>query len=499
MAKPVSSPTPWATNTNYSGGPAIGTPTKVGVPSSVQQNGWEPDQKPPAQWENDWHNEIYLWCLWVYAGVATAAETAHIIETDANGEAKIARVVIGPHTSGTSLTVTGGTAARALDVAGGAGQQAMRVTAGTGGTNGLAVTGSDSGGIAAVTVIGGTGTCTGRAVFGQGSPTGSQGAFFLGTGGSEGVEGQGQGAGVGVKGTGGANAGGAAFVGGSTAGPGVTGQGTGNAMGVAGTGGGIGAGVVGTGGVTGGDGIAGTGTVGGRGVFGIGGSGGGAGGSFTAGATSGNGIEGQTTAGALLAAAAVRGLAAGDATAILSNAADGYGVVAGSDTTSPKRSALRLVPQNADPTTPQTGDALYNSTSNEFRARNNLGWRTFWATPGFCDDVDEVATFNLTAVSYTAIASITVTAPRSGFVWVWVTAVLDKNTAASCDLRIRNTTTATDEWIQTGIDTLTGIFPCGFLARVAVNSGANVIEFQGQVPGAQYDLTQIKMVGLGLL
>lgn len=41
---------------------------------------------------------------------------------------------------------------------------------------------------------------------------------------------------------------------------------------------------------------------------------------------------------------------------------DGYGVSCESDTTSPVRAALRVVPQNADPTSPQQGDVLFNSS-----------------------------------------------------------------------------------------------------------------------------------------
>lgn len=60
------------------------------------------------------------------------------------------------------------------------------------------------------------------------------------------------------------------------------------------------------------------------------------------------GVEGR---GGVTSGSGVRGLGVGD----------GYGVVAEADTTSPVRAALRLVPQNADASSPQQGDVEFNS------------------------------------------------------------------------------------------------------------------------------------------
>ncbi len=56
----------WATNTNYSAGPASGTVTKVQPMTIVEQDGWRPDDIPPPQYQNYWQNAVaqhldYLW------------------------------------------------------------------------------------------------------------------------------------------------------------------------------------------------------------------------------------------------------------------------------------------------------------------------------------------------------------------------------------------------------------------------------------------------------
>lgn len=492
--KPIASWNAWATNANYTTGPKLGSPTKVAISAGEIAEGHRPGATAPTAAEkwNTWLNDLSGWIGWLESGSAAGPERAHVVEGDANGQINPKRAVIGPHTSGTSLSVVGNTSTRALNVQGGAGQQGARILAGTGGAGGLEVQGSDSGSIAAITAIGGSGTSTGSGVYGQGGAGGGRGVFGLGTVNQPGVEGSGNGTGAGLKGTGGATGPGVSASGGSTSGPGVTAVGGGNVAGVIGSGkaGTTGRGVQGNGGDGGGDGVYGEGGGGGRGVVGVGGSGGGAGGSFTAGADSAYGLDGLTTATATGGVAAVRGIAQGDA----------YGVVAQADTTTPARAALRIVPQNADPSSPAAGDLMYNSATNEFRARNNTAWRTVWTTPdGLTFDYDEVASYALTATSWTAISSITLSAPRAGFAIVWVSLVVDENTAVSCDLRVRNTTKATTYWSQTGVDVQTTVIPGGIVCRVALDAGANTIELQGQVAGGQYDLTEINTFGLGML
>jgi hypothetical protein len=69
-----------------------------------------------------------------------------------------------------------------------------------------------------------------------------------------------------------------------------------------------------------------------------------------------SGVNGTTIAGASVSGKAVRGAAQGNGTGVHGQAVDGYGVVAVSDTTSPTRAALRIAPQDADPTTNAAGD-----------------------------------------------------------------------------------------------------------------------------------------------
>lgn len=510
MAKPAT-PTPWATNTNYSTGPDVGTPTKVAVPSATQQDGWIPDQKPPAQWENYWHNEMYQYALWVFDGSSAMDEDAHIVETDANGLGRFAYLLVGPRTasSSISLSVVGSSAHPAIQVTGnndtGA---AMTVAAASGGsTNCLECTGGSFGGSGVKGTGGGggdgvegIGNAAGDGVSGQGGTTSGKGGAFLG----------GTPNGIGVQGLGSGTGYGGDFLGGASATYGVRAIGQGSGSGIYGFGGTTGKGAVLVGGSssgigadvssTSGNAVEATATAG----IGVDAQGGGVGGDGVRGTTtdtSANGIKGTTAGSATTSACGVRGDGLGSGVGCYGKAVDGYGVVAESDTSSPTRAALRVVPQDDDPTSPQEGDIAYNSTTHEFRVRENLGsWETLWSTPGGrVSDTDTVASYNLTSTSYATISSITITAPRAGNVWIWVSAVLDENTAVSCDLRVRNTTTSTTAWEKTGVDTQMGVIPCGIVTPVAVNSGSNTIALQGKVPGNQYDFFEINMLCMGML
>jgi hypothetical protein len=219
---------------------------------------------------------------------------------------------------------------------------------GTAGSVGVGGIGGGGGGIG----VQGTGTANYAGVNGIGGPT----------------------SGVGVNGTGGATSGtGIKGTGGSTNGVGVEGQGTGTGSGVEGTGDATGDGVTGTGGSAGGVGVKGTGGGGAvsHGVQGLGGSSGGYGGQFAAqntgetgcegvGATNGAGVEGQGT-----------GTGSG---VIGSGGSTGYGVEAIADATSPVRSALRLVPQDTDPTTALQGDLYVNSSDSTLRVYTGASW-----------------------------------------------------------------------------------------------------------------------------
>jgi hypothetical protein len=83
----------------------------------------------------------------------------------------------------------------------------------------------------------------------------------------------------------------------------------------------------------------------------------------TAGHASASTITGTTNASALVTSYGVRGIGGSSSGSGINGQAtgDGYGVVAQSDTTSPIRAALRLVPQNADASSPVQGDVELNS------------------------------------------------------------------------------------------------------------------------------------------
>jgi hypothetical protein len=62
MAKPTDIPT-WATDTNYPAGTDAwsGTATKVEPTSGQKAAGWEPGQRPPAQYQNWWMGLVSDW------------------------------------------------------------------------------------------------------------------------------------------------------------------------------------------------------------------------------------------------------------------------------------------------------------------------------------------------------------------------------------------------------------------------------------------------------
>lgn len=107
------------------------------------------------------------------------------------------------------------------------------------------------------------------------------------------------------------------------------------------------------------------------------GSGASAGGEFFAKHIDASGGRGNTLAGATVNAFGWIGLAQGDGTGLKGQATDGYGIIAVSDTTGPKRASFRLAPQNLDPTTGADGDMF---ASSEIGTQPNLkfyrnGWK----------------------------------------------------------------------------------------------------------------------------
>lgn len=68
MARPGTVAT-WATDTNYTGGPAVGTATKVDPTSPKRAQGWQPAEEPGAQHFNWQLNLVGQWLDWLAAGV----------------------------------------------------------------------------------------------------------------------------------------------------------------------------------------------------------------------------------------------------------------------------------------------------------------------------------------------------------------------------------------------------------------------------------------------
>ena len=196
--KPTLAQFVWAIDANYSTGPLPTTPTKVSPPLGESNEGWKPDQKPPAQWWNYSTNNVTTWTDWVRLGSIAADLDAHIVEADGTGVARIAGAVFGG-TAGAFIPVT-------ITANTGAAGSALTVSNSSGG---FALSATSDGTLAAVR---GTSTGTEPGLEGRNA-----------AGGGPGVRGVGNGGGAGVEGTAGATGNGATCVGGATSGNGVLG------------------------------------------------------------------------------------------------------------------------------------------------------------------------------------------------------------------------------------------------------------------------------------
>jgi hypothetical protein len=422
----------FATNGNYTAGPFIGSPTKV-IPGDFL-NGSIPGQGIPAEWYNYLTNINGQWITdWLQYGTFNPTLDAHIVETDANGESNIATLTLGA-TAGTNYSL------------------AVDINSGWAGPTSLF---NNSAGESAIYAISNNGlipTILARspdavAVI-QGEHTGTGGAGVYGTG-------------TGTNNTG------------------VSGEGTGNAPGVSGIGGATGRGVQGIGGATSGDGVVGlTGASGANyGVRGFSNAGGGgAGVRGDTGGINSNGVYGRATGfsgtygvlavsdagsdGALRAYG--NGTGANQTTAIIGDGAgelgtgEGYGIVALAKSATPVRSALRLGPQQGDPSSAFDGDVAYNDTTDELRAHIDGQWQSVCSLPNgdtFGYQTGQ-AGLNNDAVNYTTIATATLSAPkdpkRVGQVLISAVAELgwDTTVGASIDVRIYDTTSSAVVWAR---------------------------------------------------
>lgn len=105
-------------------------------------------------------------------------------------------------------------------------------------------------------------------------------------------------------------------------------------------------------------------------------------------------IQGLTVSGANATAAGVLGSGRGAGAGLYGNAiGTGYGGIFAADTTTPARAALRMVPQDADPTTPLQGDFMFNSArsaSGKNRTYTLGQWESVHSSArGFVEDFTE--------------------------------------------------------------------------------------------------------------
>lgn len=140
------------------------------------------------------------------------------------------------------------------------------------------------------------------------------------------------------------------------------------------TGSGTGAGVYATGGATNGNGVTGIGTSNGEGVHGESANGYGVRGI----STNSTGVYGSTTDGygVFGFSSTSYGVYAQSASSygLYATSSSSYAIVAAGDTSSPVKAALRLLPQNAAPTSPFAGDIYYNSSTNHFYGYTGSSW-----------------------------------------------------------------------------------------------------------------------------
>lgn len=219
----------------------------------------------------------------------------------------------------------------------------------------------------------------------------------------------------------------AAILGFGSLGPGVDGSGL---PGVRGTGvGTTGTGVEGQGGSVDGIGVQGTAGGNGTGVRGIGGaSGTGVWGSTTD-TTNNYGVYGSVGAGATTSVAGVRASGVGDARGLYATSVDGY--AAELVTQNNTRAALRITPQDGEPSTPLSGDVYFSDAvvggldHDELRIYGRGAWRSVMTERfGYCRAfaVNASTVSHSATGSWTSAVSCNLAAPneprRTGTVWI---------------------------------------------------------------------------------
>lgn len=383
-------PTPWS-----------GQPTKdaTGM-AALAAAGHEPLVPTHASHYNEWLSRASKWIAWVEAGQATASADTHIVETDADGEiVQLSAELGGSATKSRTLEVN--------EPGGAGGVAAVFASADTANPT---TTFAGVGAGASVVEILSSGNFPGLEVLNTLASGGStQGRAITGTGGDSGA---------GVVGIGDLDPdGGVEGYSGSSGGAGVYGQANNaTANGVSGRGSSLGSGS--------------------RGVQGA------------ATNTSATGVRGTTIAGSTTSAAGVVGAGAGAATGVHGDAADGYGVIAESDASSPTRSAFRVVPQDADPTTALEGDHYHHDLEGP-ATRAGAVWRRFWISVGGLAHRLQTEQSGAVGGTFTAVATaalVTPLVPRTtGIVAIRVRGWFGYNVAGTPpqkigELRIRDAT-----------------------------------------------------------
>lgn len=123
MAKPAITPIIWATDPNYSTGPAplIGTATKIAPSAADLAEGWNANEVPGGQHQNHFMNHVSQWTNWVALASTLAGLDDHLIQTDIGGQAAVAAITLG-NTAGTSYPLdiqglnSGSPSTRAINV-----------------------------------------------------------------------------------------------------------------------------------------------------------------------------------------------------------------------------------------------------------------------------------------------------------------------------------------------------------------------------------------------
>lgn len=359
--KPLTQPEYWATDAVYTTGPFIGQPQKVVPPSAFAAEGHRPGTAfpTPAEYENSQQHNLTGLARWVFAGSSAGAADAHPLETNAAGRTAATGLTIVDAVDENAVTIS--SSATALNFG-------LLVSCTTGGT----AMATSIGNASAINYLAGTGSgalAEGVRVAMTGTPIGGSGVRVNANNVTDAaavrVEHQGAGTGVLVTQTGAGTAG--TFNAGGT-GIGLTVFGNSSNIAssfvggtnqlaiqaVAGTNAAAAVGVVGSGSSYGVDASGGNGSASADGVRGT--------------ATNANaaGVTGRSAAGAGAGSGVVgegRGSGQVGVTAISQT---GIALVAQGDTTSPTHPAMRLVPQDADPSASTTS--------------GNVTWRD---SPGF--------------------------------------------------------------------------------------------------------------------